>query len=86
MTERTTGMRIRSVRMRRGWTQTRLIYALRREAMKIHGYPPSDASLKAMVSRWENDHRIPDSYNMRLLAAALEVPVTALVGAEPENG
>ncbi len=75
-----TGTRIRRLRCGHGWSQPRLVYAIGQAAHALGSVPASDASLKAMVSRWENGHRIPDEYNKNLLCVALQVAPDALDG------
>jgi hypothetical protein len=36
------------------------------------------ASLLIMLSKWENDRKRPNQYNLHLLAASLDIPVAAL--------
>jgi transcriptional regulator with XRE-family HTH domain len=75
------GSRLRRERLARGWSQHRLIHAMRAEARRLYGRElPSDRSLKAMISRWENNWRVPDGYNQRMLAATLGMSVDELVG------
>jgi hypothetical protein len=39
---------------------------------------PQPVSLKAMISRWENDHLVPDEFNRRVLCLALGIPISDL--------
>jgi len=76
------GSRMRRARLERGWSQDRLIQRMRQAAQQVFGQQlPCDRSMKAMVSRWENNWRVPDRYNRRVLAAALGVSETDLLGA-----
>ncbi|GIH18971.1 hypothetical protein Raf01_71430 [Rugosimonospora africana] len=43
---------------------------------------PTPESLKAMVSRWECGHRVPDNFNRRLLCEALGIALSDLGLAE----
>lgn len=79
-----TGARVRQIRLARGWSQRRLIYAMRMAARREHRELPADESMISMVSRWENGRRIPDEYNRRLLCDALEVSPGDLGTADPE--
>jgi hypothetical protein len=38
---------------------------------------PSNDSLKAMISRWENNRQIPDDFNRAVICAALRIPLAA---------
>ena len=82
MGDDTFGSRMRRARRARGWSQDRLIQRMRQAAQQVFGQQlPCDRSMKAMVSRWENNWRVPDRYNRRVLAAALGVSETDLLGA-----
>ncbi|GII22589.1 hypothetical protein Pme01_21860 [Planosporangium mesophilum] len=70
----TPGSVIRRVRRQRGWSQQRLIFEMQRVAPRLGMTVPAPESLKAMLSRWENGHQVPDAYNRRLLAAGLRIP------------
>src|SRR3954471_24496098 len=57
-----------------GWSQVQLIHALRQAAADDSGKRlPPDTSLKALISRWENGHQVPDAFYQRLLCIALRV-------------
>jgi transcriptional regulator with XRE-family HTH domain len=61
--------RLKSVRHGYGWSQMRLVVEVE-QACEREGLPcPSRASLKVMVSRWENGHVTPDATHAALLAA-----------------
>ncbi|MGH8932885.1 MAG: helix-turn-helix domain-containing protein [Egibacteraceae bacterium] len=47
-------------RLARGWSQTRLIAELQNVAVREGYILPTNGSLTAMVSRWENGHCEPD--------------------------
>jgi transcriptional regulator with XRE-family HTH domain len=69
----TVGAAIRRARRRRGWSQQRVIHEIQVVA-RAKSMPVATArSLKAMLSRWERDHRLPDRHNQILLCAALGV-------------
>jgi transcriptional regulator with XRE-family HTH domain len=80
------GTRLQRARATRGWSQPRLIAEMRRAALQLFGHQlPCDSSLKAMVSRWENNWREPDRYNRRVLAAALGLSEDLLGSTAPEE-
>ncbi len=56
------GWVISGARRTRGWSQSRLAANLRRQMTEEEFGPdlPSAESLKAMISRWENGHKVPD--------------------------
>jgi hypothetical protein len=58
---------IRSQRMARGWSQAGLIARLRAAAAQRGNRIPSDASMKTMVSKWENGRNYPGSFYADLL-------------------
>jgi len=64
---------LRRARARLGWSQPRLAHAMRQEARRRNRRLPVPESLKTMVSRWENGHRIPDPFNREILCAALGI-------------
>jgi transcriptional regulator with XRE-family HTH domain len=63
--------RIKAARKDREWSQTRLIGELERVAHRRGQTLPSRETLKARVSRWENNHAAPDEFYRRLLREAL---------------
>ncbi len=65
------GSQLRQVRTQRGWTQARLIAALRQSAAQQGAQLPGQTSLRIMVSRWENDHVQPDCTYRGYLRQAL---------------
>ncbi|MGJ7442509.1 helix-turn-helix domain-containing protein [Aquipuribacter sp. MA13-6] len=67
-----------ALRRERGWSQSRLLYAVRERAESRGMTLASAASLKVALSRWENGHQIPDGTHRRLLADALGVPAADL--------
>ncbi|WP_216893928.1 helix-turn-helix domain-containing protein [Nocardia alni] len=67
------GSLIRSAREARGWSQTRLLGALRSQAAVEHVTLMSPASLRVALSRWENGHVAPDAVHTRLLCSVLEL-------------
>lgn len=56
---------------RHGWSQLQLIGVLRQIASQYGQQLPSDASMKTMLSKWENGHRTPDDCYGWLLCQAL---------------
>ncbi|MBF6259885.1 hypothetical protein IU468_26765 [Nocardia farcinica] len=64
---------IRAARRARGWSQARLIAALRERAQIDHIPLMSAASLRIALSRWENKHHQPDDVHTELLCRVLEL-------------
>lgn len=60
--------RLKAVRQARGWSQMRLVAELERVSTARAIQPPTRASLKTQVSRWENGHIEPDDLHSSLLA------------------
>ena len=61
--------RLKAARLARGWSQSRLIHALRQQAEDMGLRLPASASLKTQVSRWENGHCTPDEFYRQLFQA-----------------
>jgi transcriptional regulator with XRE-family HTH domain len=61
--------KLQAARKAQGWSQMRLITELQRQAQKIKMPIAGRASLKTLVSRWENGHAVPDECYQRLLRA-----------------
>ena len=61
---------LRQARIELGWSQSRLIAELQKQARSLGATLPSAKSLKTQVSRWENGHRTPDAFHQRLFAMA----------------
>ena len=76
--KQTIGRLIRRTRWKRHWSLTQLAQQMRYEASRHGEVAPAEDSLRQMISRWENDRRVPDEYNRHLLAAALGVEVSDL--------
>ncbi|MEV6527661.1 helix-turn-helix transcriptional regulator [Longispora sp. NPDC051575] len=75
---RTPGQVLRQARADRCWSQSRLIAEMARLARE-HGHGvPTRASMRTMISLWENDHRNPDDYNQVWVCRALRIPVESL--------
>lgn len=77
---------VAGLRRERGWSQSRLLHALREGATSRGLTLASDASLKVALSRWENGHQVPDGTHRRLLADVLSVPVADLGFGDPAPG
>jgi hypothetical protein len=73
----TFGRRLRRARLAKQWSQLQLVHRMR-EVGAGHRGTATIASLLIMLSKWENDRKRPNQYNLHLLAASLEVPVAAL--------
>jgi hypothetical protein len=72
------GCLLRRARRTRQWSQPRLIHEMRRVAGVEGKRLPCNESLKAMISRWENDRQVPDDFNRAVLCAALRIPLAAV--------
>ena len=59
---------LRQARIELGWSQSRLIAELQRQARSLGKTLPPASSLKTQVSRWENGHKTPDAFHQRLFA------------------
>lgn len=77
-TESPLGKLIRETREARGWSQTRLADAVC-DAAQRHTVTRHD------VSRWERGERAPGPFWQRNIAAALDLPLTALEAARVER-
>ncbi|MEU4244002.1 helix-turn-helix transcriptional regulator [Actinoplanes sp. NPDC026619] len=73
----TFGRRLRRERMWRRWSQLQLAHRIR-EVGGMHRGSAELPSLLIMISKWENNHKVPSQYSLHLLAAALGVPVANL--------
>jgi len=65
------GLRLKSARQQRGWSQQRLVGELRRCASATGQALPADTSVKRRIASWENGHSTPDDFYGLLLADAL---------------
>jgi transcriptional regulator with XRE-family HTH domain len=72
------GARLRYLRCRRRWKQSQLARRFQEVGAWYRGAPALVSSLVTMISRWENGTNIPDSYNLHILAEALDVQVETL--------
>jgi hypothetical protein len=59
---------LKAARQARGWSQSRLIHELERQARADEVSVPGRDSLRCMISRWENGRRKPDGVYQTLLA------------------
>jgi hypothetical protein len=73
---------LRSVLKELGWSRTRLVAELRRQAASSGDTLPGTESLIAMVSRWVNNHQQPSDFYRELLARTLSRPRTELFSDE----
>lgn len=73
----TFGRCLRRARMAKQWSQLQLAHRMREVGAGHHG-AATIASLLIMLSKWENDRKHPNQYNLHLLAAALDIPVEGL--------
>jgi len=62
---------LRAVLKELGWSRTRLVAELRRQAAGTGDTLPGTESLIAMVSRWVNNHQQPNDFYRDLLARTL---------------
>ena len=69
---------IRQARDARGWTSAQLNLELRRAASQLRVTTASEASLRVMISRWENDKEVPDASYRLLLQKVFKLPAEAL--------
>jgi hypothetical protein len=82
---------LRAVLKELGWSHSKLVAELRRQAAVTGAVLPKTESLLTLVSRWVNNHQQPDGFYRDLLARALGRPVAELFGedgsaAELETG
>jgi DNA-binding transcriptional regulator YiaG len=73
----TFGRRLRRARLAKQWSQLQLVHRMR-DVSTTHRGTATIASLMIMLSKWENDRKRPNQYNLHLLAASLGIPVTAM--------
>jgi transcriptional regulator with XRE-family HTH domain len=69
---------IRHARSSRGWTSAKLNAELRRIAHETGVSTASQASLRVMISCWENDRQVPDATYQLLLQKVFDLPPAAL--------
>ncbi|WP_233625654.1 hypothetical protein, partial [Actinoplanes sp. ATCC 53533] len=70
--------RLRRIRKARDWSHQQLARRMVLVGRNHRGRTAGAESLVTMLSRWENDDRVADERNRRLLADALEVEVADL--------
>ncbi|GIE53127.1 helix-turn-helix domain-containing protein [Actinoplanes nipponensis] len=63
--------------MAKQWSQLQLAHRMREVGAKHRG-TATVSSLLIMLSKWENERKSANQYNLHLLAAALDVPVERL--------
>jgi hypothetical protein len=73
----TFGRRLRRARLAKQWSQLQLVHRMR-VVSAAHRGTATIPSLMIMLSKWENDRKRPNQYNLHLLAASLDIPVTTL--------
>jgi hypothetical protein len=73
---------LRAVLKELGWSRTRLVAELRRQAASSGESLPGTESLIAMVSRWVNNHQQPSDFYRDLLARTLGRPRAELFSNE----
>ena len=60
---------LQAARHKRGWSQSRLIWELNQLASRKGCSLPTLASLKTLISRWENGHATPSFYQAPFVRA-----------------
>ncbi len=75
---------LRAVLKERGWSHSKLVAELRRQAAATGEALPKTESLLTLVSRWVNNHQQPDGFYRDLLARALDRPAAELFGDEDQ--
>lgn len=69
---------LRDARHSRGWSSARLRRELAMAAGRLDVPVASDASLRVLISRWENGHATPDPVNRLLLQEVFDLDVESL--------
>jgi hypothetical protein len=75
---------LRTVLKEQGWSHSKLVAELRRQAAATGEALPKTESLLTLVSRWVNNHQQPDDFYRDLLARALDRPAAELFGEEDQ--
>ena len=68
----------------RGWSHSKIVAELRRQAAATGEALPKTESLLTLVSRWVNNRQQPDDFYRDLLARALDRPAAELFGEEDQ--
>ena len=78
------GQTISGARQAKLWSQPQLVKRMREEASRLSPGQdlPSDESWKAMLSRWERGHKVPEPKHRILLSRALDLKPAQLGLAE----
>lgn len=77
--------RLRGAREERGWSQSQLIGALERAAIRHERRLPDRVTTKSLISRWENGRAKPDPWYRQLLREALGKDDTELGFEKPND-
>lgn len=77
------GTPLQAMRLSRGWSQARLGAELKRVAARRGHRLEVTEHLMSMISRWENGHRRPSSFYVRLLCQVYDVDEAAVTGPVP---
>jgi transcriptional regulator with XRE-family HTH domain len=72
------GERLKCLRGQMRWKQPQLARRFQEVGAWYLGAPRWISSLVSMICKWEKNTIVPDSYNLYILAEALEVPVEEL--------
>jgi hypothetical protein len=75
---------LQTVLKEQGWSHSKLVAELRRQAAATGEALPKTESLLTLVSRWVNNHQQPDDFYRDLLARALGRPAAELFGNEDQ--
>jgi transcriptional regulator with XRE-family HTH domain len=69
---------LRNARLSRGWSSAQLRQELTRAAVRLELPVAGDASLRVLISRWENGHAMPDPVKRLLLQDAFGLDAESL--------
>ena len=69
---------LRAARLSRGWSSAQLRQELAHAAIRLGLPVAGDASLRVLISRWENGHAMPDPVNRLLLQDAFGLDAESL--------
>jgi hypothetical protein len=75
---------LRAALEEQGWSHSKLVAELRRQAAATGEGLPKTESLLTLVSRWVNNHQQPDGFYRGLLARALDRTTSELFGEEDQ--